>query len=45
VRDSDRAHAMAAILLPFMERMIEGLSPIHLIEAPTQGSGKGLLAS
>lgn len=45
VRESDRAHAVAAILLPFMERMIEGLSPIHLIEAPTQGSGKGLLAS
>ncbi|MCZ2154731.1 MAG: hypothetical protein LC114_12660 [Bryobacterales bacterium] len=45
VRDSDRAHAVAAILLPFMERMIEGLAPIHLIEAPTQGSGKGLLAT
>ena len=45
VRDSDRAHAVAAILLPFMERMIEGLAPVHLIEAPTQGSGKGLLAS
>ena len=45
VRDSDRAHAVAAVLLPFMERMIEGLAPIHLIEAPTQGSGKGLLAS
>ena len=45
VCDSDRAHAVAAILLPFMERMIEGLAPIHLIEAPTQGSGKGLLAS
>jgi hypothetical protein len=45
VKDSDRAHALAAILLPFMERMIGGLAPIHLIEAPTQGSGKGLLAS
>jgi hypothetical protein len=45
VRDSDRAHAIAAILLPFLRRMIAGLAPIHLIEAPTQGSGKGLLAS
>ena len=45
VRDSDRAHAVAAILLPFLRRMIRGLAPIHLIEAPTQGSGKGLLAS
>ncbi len=45
VRDSDRAHAVAAVLLPFLRRMIDGLAPIHLIEAPTQGSGKGLLAS
>ena len=45
VKDSDRAHAVAAILLPFLRRMIAGLAPIHLIEAPTQGSGKGLLAS
>jgi hypothetical protein len=45
VRDSDRAHAVAAILLPFLQRIIGGLAPIHLIEAPTQGSGKGLLAS
>ena len=45
VADSDRAHAVAAILLPFLQRIIGGLAPIHLIEAPTQGSGKGLLAS
>lgn len=45
VKDSDRAHAVAAIFLPFVRRMIDGLAPIHLIEAPTQGSGKGLLAS
>ncbi|MBI4902885.1 MAG: hypothetical protein HY820_04570 [Acidobacteria bacterium] len=45
VKESDRAHAIAAVLLPFLRRMISGLAPIHLIEAPTQGSGKGLLAS
>ena len=45
VGDSDRAHAVAAMLLPFLQRIIGGLAPIHLIEAPTQGSGKGLLAS
>ena len=45
VCDSDRAHAVAAILLPFLQRIIGDLAPIHLIEAPTQGSGKGLLAS
>ncbi|MBA3973372.1 MAG: hypothetical protein C0504_04030 [Candidatus Solibacter sp.] len=45
VRDSDRAHTVAAILLPFLQRIIDGPTPIHLIEAPTHGSGKGLLAS
>ena len=42
--DSDRAHAVAALVLPFVRRMVRGCTPIHLIEAPTPGSGKGLLA-
>jgi hypothetical protein len=42
--DSDRAHALAALLLPFVRRMVAGCTPIHLLEAPTPGSGKGLLA-
>ena len=29
----------------FLHRMIDGPTPIHLIEAPTMGSGKGLLTS
>ena len=41
---SDRAHAFAALLLPFVRRMIGGPTPIHLIESPTPGSGKSLLA-
>ncbi len=41
---SDKAHALAALLLPFVRRMINGPTPIHLIEAPTPGSGKSLLA-
>ena len=41
---ADRAHALAALLLPFVKPMIRGLSPIHLIEAPAIGSGKSLLA-
>jgi hypothetical protein len=41
---ADLAHALAALLLPFVRRMIEGCTPVHLIEAPTPGSGKGLLA-
>ena len=42
---SDRAHAVAAMILPFIRRMIDGPTPMHLIEAPTMGSGKGLLAN
>jgi len=42
--DSDRAHAVAALLLPFARRMFEGPTPIHLVEASTPGSGKSLLA-
>jgi hypothetical protein len=41
---SDKAHALAALLLPFVRRMIAGPTPIYLIEAPTPGSGKSLLA-
>lgn len=42
--DSDKAHAVAALLLPFARRMFDGPTPIHLIEASTPGSGKSLLA-
>jgi len=42
---SDRAHALAALLLPFVRTMIHGSTPLHLIEAPTPGSGKTLLAN
>ncbi len=42
--DSDRAHAVAALLLPFVRRMVQGPTPLHLVEAPTPGTGKTLLA-
>lgn len=42
---SDRAHILAALLLPFVRRLIEGPTPLHLLEAPSAGSGKGLLAN
>ncbi len=42
--DSDRAHAVAALLLPFVRSMVQGPTPIHLIEAASPGSGKTLLA-
>jgi hypothetical protein len=40
---ASRAHAMAAIVVSFVRAMIDGCTPLHLIEAPTPGSGKGLL--
>jgi len=43
VDPGDRAHALAALLLPFARRMVDGFTPLHLVEAPTPGSGKGLL--
>jgi len=45
VDEADRAHAVAAMILPFVRRMIDGCTPIHLVEAPTAGSGKGLLCN
>jgi hypothetical protein len=44
VSDSDRAHAVAALILPFVRRMVLGPTPVHLYEAPTPGSGKTLAA-
>ncbi len=45
VSRSDAAHAVAAMILPFVRRLFHGPTPIHLIEAPRPGSGKGLLAN
>jgi len=45
VSESDRTHAIAAMILPFVRRMIRGCTPIHLFEAPTTGTGKGLLCN
>ena len=42
--ESSRTHALAALLQSFMRRIIKGPTPLYLIEAPTQGSGKTLLA-
>ena len=42
--ESGFAHTLAALLLPFVRPMIDGPTPLHLIEAPTRGSGKGLLS-
>ena len=42
--ESDRTHVIAALLLPLVRLMIGGPTPLHLIEAPTPGTGKSLLS-
>lgn len=44
VSQADKANALAALLTPLVRRMIEGCTPIFLIQAPSPGSGKGLFA-
>jgi putative DNA primase/helicase len=44
VAEADRTHAVAALVLPFVRPAIDGPTPLHLIEAPTEGTGKSLLA-
>ena len=42
--EADRAAAVALLLCPFVRQLIDGPTPLHLIEASSPGSGKGLLA-
>jgi putative DNA primase/helicase len=44
VSDSDRAHAVSLLLLPFVRELIDGPTPLHCIEKPTIGTGATLLA-
>ena len=41
--EASKAHAVAMGLLPFVRRMIHSPTPMHMVTAPTPGSGKGLL--
>lgn len=40
--DASRAHAISLALLPFVRELVDGSTPFHLVDAPIQGSGKGL---
>ena len=40
---ADRAHALAALLLPFARQLFQGCAPLHVIDASTPGTGKSLL--
>ena len=44
VGDAERAHAVALLLLPFARELIAGITPLHLIEKPSPGTGASLLA-
>lgn len=41
-READRAHALAALLLPFTRRLVEGPIPVHLVGTTVPGAGKTL---
>ena len=43
--EASRAHALAALLLPFVRPLIDGPTPLHLLDAPVEGTGKTLLAN
>jgi putative DNA primase/helicase len=43
VSQADRANAVGALLLPRVRLMINGPTPLHLIDAPAHGTGKSLL--
>ncbi len=40
---AEKAHAIACMLLPYARDLIVGPTPLHLIEAPSAGTGKSLL--
>lgn len=41
--EASRAHAVAYLLLPFVRDMIDGPTPVHDVDSPTAGTGKGKL--
>lgn len=43
--EGSRAHALALLLQPFLRQLIDGPTPLYLIDAPIRGAGKGLLAA
>ncbi|MBI4376731.1 MAG: hypothetical protein HY549_09815 [Elusimicrobia bacterium] len=44
VGEAEKAHAVALLLLTHARDLIAGSTPLHLIEAPSPGTGKGLLS-
>jgi hypothetical protein len=45
VGEASRANAVALLLLPFVRPLIDGPTPLHVIDAPTEGTGKDKLGN
>lgn len=45
VDPAEQAHAVALLLLPFARDLIDGPTPLHLVEAPSPGTGKSLMVT
>jgi putative DNA primase/helicase len=45
VDEASRVHAVAMLILPVVRELIDGPTPLHGVDAPTAGSGKGLLTN
>ncbi|MBI2717221.1 MAG: toprim domain-containing protein [Rhizobiales bacterium] len=43
VAEAERAHALSLLLLGFIRAMIDGPTPLHVIEKPTPGTGATLM--
>ena len=43
VAEAERAHALSLLLLGFVRSMIDGATPLHVIEKPTPGTGATLM--
>jgi putative DNA primase/helicase len=43
VGKAERAHAVCLLLQPFVRGLINGPTPLYIVESPTPGTGKGLL--
>jgi putative DNA primase/helicase len=41
--DAEQAHALALVLLPFVRDLIDGPTPLHIVEKPMPGTGGTLL--
>lgn len=41
--ESSKAHALVLFLLPFARGLVDGVTPLHFVTAPSQRTGKSLL--